>query len=214
MLYYSGEVQPGTKKYRSFLSYCKEVLNFVHHHHAIEETMFFPFLESKLGEGAMGSNLEGHEKFRAPMASFEELIANLRAGKATWDLDGFRKAIHDLVEVLRPHLQEEIETLRPEKLRDHVPEAEFREKEEEAEKQIIKETSLVTDIPVMFVNGDSMNGAWFPPLPAPVALLTKYALWSIHSDWWAFGCCDKNKRVKPQFAAYEPSLENKEGTLG
>ncbi|KAG8927455.1 hypothetical protein FRC01_007467 [Tulasnella sp. 417] len=214
MIYYSGEITAGTKKYTSFLNYCNEVINFVHHHHSIEETLFFPWLETKLGEGAMGGNLEGHEKFRAPLAAFEELLANLRSGKATWDLETFRKSLYDLVEVLRPHLEEEIETLRPEKLKDHVPAGEFREKEKEAEKQIMKETSLIRDIPIFFINGDGVNGAWFPPLPAPIAFLAKYPLWSIHSDWWVFGSCDKHRRVKPQFAAYEPSLENKEGTLG
>ncbi|KAG8927456.1 hypothetical protein FRC01_007468 [Tulasnella sp. 417] len=211
MIYYNGEVIAGTKKYMSFLSYCNQVINFVHHHHSIEETIFFPWLETKLGEGAMGGNVEGHEKFRAPLATFEELLANLRGGEATWDLETFRKSLYDLVEVLRPHLEEEIETLRPEKLKDHVPADEFKEKEKEAEKQIMKETSLIRDIPILLVNGDSVNGAWFPPVPPPIAFLTKYPLWLIHSDWWAFGSCDKHKRVKPQFAAYEPSSE---GTLG
>ncbi|KAG9041917.1 hypothetical protein FS837_011575 [Tulasnella sp. UAMH 9824] len=214
MIYYSGEVTAGTKKYTSFLNYCNEVINFVHHHHSIEETLFFPWLETKLGEGAMGGNLEGHEKFRAPLASSEELLANLRSGKATWDLGTFRNSLYELVEVLRPHLEEEIETLRPEKLKDHIPVDEFRTKEKEAEKVIMKQTSLITDIPIFFINGDGVNGAWFPPLPPPIAFLAKYPLWLIHSDWWAFGSCDKHRRVKPQFAAYEPSLENKEGTLG
>ncbi|KAG8927459.1 hypothetical protein FRC01_007471 [Tulasnella sp. 417] len=214
MIYYSGEVTAGTKRHMSFLNYCNRVIYMLNRHHSIEETIFFPWLETKLGEGAMGGNVEGHERFQAPLATFSELIENLRSGKATWDLDTFRKSLYELAEVLRPHLEEEIETLRPEKLKDHVPADEFREKERVAEKQIMKEASLITDTPIQFINGDSVNGAWFPPLPAPITFLMKYPLWSIHSDWWEFGSCDKHMRVKPQFAAYEPSSGNMEGNPG
>ncbi|KAG8927458.1 hypothetical protein FRC01_007470 [Tulasnella sp. 417] len=214
MIYYSGEVTAGTKKYTSFLSYCNQMIRLVHRHHSIEETIFFPWLETKLGEGAMGGNIEGHESFRAPLATFGELLEDLRSGKATWDLNTFRKSLYELVELLRPHLEEEIETLRPEKLKDHVPEDEFRAKEKAAERQIMREASLITNTPILYVNGDSVNGAWFPPIPPPITFLMKYPLWLVHSDWWEFGSCDKHKRVKPQFAAYEPSSENKEGTMG
>lgn len=183
----------------------------------------------------MGGNLEDHNQFRVPLATFEELLTNLQSGKTAWDLEAFRKSLYDLAEVLRPHLQEEIETLRPEKLRPYIPADEFIQKEKESDEEILKKVSLTTSVPLLFVNGDGVNGAWcvdrssfqvldvsrpkakdddrfhrFPPLPPPLAFLVKYPLWLIHSDWWAFGSCDKHMRVKPQFAAYESSLEAKE----
>ena len=47
----------------------------------------------------------------------------------------------------------------------------------------------------------------FPPVPKPALLLMKYGLWWVHSDMWAFACCDKNSVLKPEFAAYEPDTE-------
>ncbi|KAG9021024.1 hypothetical protein FS837_007672, partial [Tulasnella sp. UAMH 9824] len=154
MLYYSGEVTTGAKKYTSFLNYCDAVC-----HHSNEETMLFPWLETKLGEGAMGSNLEDHNKFRVPLATFEELLANLRSGKTAWNLETFRKSVYELVEALRPHLQEEIESLRPEKLRDYIPADEFKQKEKEDEEVLKKKISMTTSMPLLYVNGDGVNGA-------------------------------------------------------
>ncbi|KAG9018642.1 hypothetical protein FRB90_011067 [Tulasnella sp. 427] len=211
LIYYSGEVQPNTSKYNSFIAYAGEAINLLHHHHENEEVMYFPFLESKLGKGSMGDNVDGHEAFKGPFHKFEVLVTKLRSGEAQWDLATFRQAIYDFLPVLREHLGEEIDTLRPWQLRGKFTAEDLLGFEAAMEKHIMATASLVKDPQLQFVNGDSApHGAWFPPIPPPIAFVTRQVLWHIHSDWWQFGSCDKYMRVKPQFAPYEPVMENKE----
>ncbi|KAG9043971.1 hypothetical protein FS837_008947 [Tulasnella sp. UAMH 9824] len=211
LLYYSGEVQPNTPKYNAFLAYAGEVIHFLHHHHGNEEDKYFPFLETKMGKGSMSDNVDGHESFKAPFAAFEDLYNKLRSGETQWDLAAFRKAIYDFIPVLREHLEEEIDTFRPWQLKGKFTAEELLGFEAEMEKHVMAQVSLVKDPQYQFINGDSAShGAWFPPIPPPIAWAARQVLWHVHSDWWQFGCCDKYMKVKPQFAPYEPVMENKE----
>ncbi|KAG8953261.1 hypothetical protein FRC04_002671 [Tulasnella sp. 424] len=208
MAYYSGDVEPQTKRFDSFLGYCNEVIQLLHEHHSMEEGMYFPFLENKLGAGAMTDNVDGHDQFRVPLERLEDLIAKLRAGQTPWDVGYFRAVIYDLVSVLREHLAEEIDTLRAWRLKDHITVAELQGFELGLEAHIKAKSSLAKDLQLLYINGDGVHAAWFPKIPLPIALLAKYILWPVHSDWWEFGCCDKNMVVKTQFAPYEPRRED------
>ncbi|KIO34530.1 hypothetical protein M407DRAFT_16508 [Tulasnella calospora MUT 4182] len=207
MLHYSGQVEPGTPSYQSFLAYSNEVLVYLHKHHLFEEERYFPFLESHLGAGTMSGNVNEHEAFKAPLAAFESLLNDLRSGKATWNVETFRKSIYDFANILKEHLSEEIDTIRPAVLKAKITREQLVAFEAESKKYFIANTSLVRDPQFLFINGDGVNGAWFPPMPGPISFVSKALLWHLHSDWWQFGSCDKNMHVKPEFAAYEPVKE-------
>lgn len=207
MLYYSGQVESGTPRYMSFLTYCNEVLTNLHKHHLFEEERYFPFLESHLGAGTMTGNVEQHEAFKAPLTSFETLLNDLRSNKATWNVETFRKSIYAFSNLLKEHLTEEIDTIRPDVLKAKITREQLDGLESETKKYMIATTSLVKDPQLLSINGDGVNGAWFPPIPGPISFVTKSVLWHLHSDWWQFGCCDKYMHVKPEFAAYEPTKE-------
>ncbi|KAG8908130.1 hypothetical protein FRB99_000158 [Tulasnella sp. 403] len=206
-LYYSDQVQPGTKQFSAFLTYCAQVNAFVRCHHSHEETIIFPFFESKLGKGSMSHNLAEHETFTEPLRSFEDLVASLQSGKTGFDAPTFRTAIYAFLPPMLDHLQHEIDTIRPEILRKSMTKEEIEKMEKDLLDDLLKTFSLVRDTPLLVVNGDVVHGAWFPPLPTPMMLLVKYVFWHLNSDTWAFGCCDKDRKVKPQFLPYEPELE-------
>ncbi|KIO34531.1 hypothetical protein M407DRAFT_209735 [Tulasnella calospora MUT 4182] len=207
MLYYSGQVEPGTSTYQSFLAYCNEVLAYLHKHHLFEEERYFPFLESHLGAGTMSGNVDEHEAFKAPLAAFETLLNDLISDKAMWNVETFRKSIYDFANILKEHLSEEIDTIRPAVLKAKITREQLDAFELESKKYFIANGSLVRDPQFLSINGDAVNGAWFPPMPGPISFVSKALLWHLHSDWWQFGSCDKNMHVKPEFAAYEPVKE-------
>lgn len=47
----------------------------------------------------------------------------------------------------------------------------------------------------------------FSPFPSALVILVKHVLFRLHSDMWAFGCCDREMRLKRPFARYEPPLK-------
>jgi len=210
IIYYSGAVKPDTKEFQSFLEYCVLVNEFLHHHHAAEEEIWFPLLEVKLGAGALSVNVEGHKTFGEPLHAFEELVGSLKEKKVAFEVGVFRQAVYAFMEPLQQHLAEEIQTIRSDILRKAgITAEELASFSRKIEEEALTTFDLSRDLQVLYINGDSVNGAWFPEIPALINFYVKYIIWYKHSDLWAFGSCDKQMRCKPQFAAYEPELEPK-----
>ncbi|KAG8898657.1 hypothetical protein FRC00_002518 [Tulasnella sp. 408] len=161
----------------------------------------------------MSGNLDEHEAFKEPLVIFETLLNALRSHKATWDVETFRKSILDFANPLKVHLTEEIDTIRPAVLKAKIAREQLDEFEIELKKYFATTSSLLKDPQLLFVNGDGVNGAWFVPFAwvqrcGPFSFIVKTVLWYPHSDWWQFGCCDRNMQIKPEFAAYEPTKEH------
>ncbi|KAG8895678.1 hypothetical protein FRC00_007139, partial [Tulasnella sp. 408] len=161
LLYYSGEVHPGTPRFVSFLRYAQEVCAQVHRRHNDEEKFYFPFLESKLGDGRMAGMVAAHEALNKPLATFEDLVQKMMVKPHEWDLDLFRNSIYRFMPLLREHLKDELKALDADELRKHFSEQDFKE----YEKRFIKETTRSV-VPsrgpqLVFVNGDSVNGPWY-----------------------------------------------------
>ncbi|KAG9007408.1 hypothetical protein FRB94_001287 [Tulasnella sp. JGI-2019a] len=206
ILYYSAHVDPNNiKRVRSFIRYCELVNTILHHHHGIEEGSYFPWLEERLGAGSMSENVGGHHSFEPAFKVFEELVTSIRDKGAPFVPDEFRTIIYAFMAPLVEHLKAEIETLRPEKVK-HIPEKDMRKMEADTEKLAKKAGSLMTSLQFVTVNGDFKYGRWFPPVPAPIRWICMNITYPFNSDLWAFGSCTK-KRIKPEFAAYEPELE-------
>ncbi|KAG8865408.1 hypothetical protein FRB96_000298 [Tulasnella sp. 330] len=207
MLHYSTQVSPSNaKRVNSFIRYCGLVNAAVHEHHHVEEDSYFPWVEERLCAGSMSANVEGHHSFEGPFKKFEELVASIRDKSVSFAPDEFRAAIYGFLSPFIDHLTSEIETLRVDKLKN-IPEAEVRKMESDTEKIIREHSNLMTSAQVWVMNGDGKYGVWFPPMPAPVLWVCMNVTYHFNSDLWAFGACTKNRKIKPEFAAYEPELE-------
>lgn len=207
LLYYSGEVQPGTPEFISFLRYTREVCAQVHRRHNDEENLYFPFLESKLGDGRMAGMVAAHEALVKPLAAFEDLVQKMIIKPHEWDLDLFRNSIYRFMPILREHLKDELKIVDATELRKHFTEQDFKEYEKRFIKDAIKSFVPSRGPQLVFVNGDFVNGAWFPRFPPPLVFLVKHVLFKLHSDMWAFGCCDRDMKLKRPFARYEPPVK-------
>ncbi|KAG8865407.1 hypothetical protein FRB96_000297 [Tulasnella sp. 330] len=207
MLHYSTQVSPDdAKRVSSFIRYCDVMNATLHEHHHVEESSYFPWLEERLGAGSMVANVEGHHAFETPFKAFEELVASIRDEKAPFVPDEFRSAVYGFLPPLLDHLMAEVETIRVDKVK-HIPEVEMRKMESDTEKMIRKHSNVTTSVQACAVNGDEKYGLWFPPAPAPVLWVCMNITYRFNSDIWAFGACTKNRKIKPEFAAYEPELE-------
>lgn len=152
----------------------------------------------------MAGNVAAHEAFSKPFEAFEELVKRFLSDLQLWDVKVFRESIHSFMPVLREHLAEEITTLNAAELRKYITLQDFQEHEKKFLEEIKKTLNFSKGPQVVYVNGDSVNGDWFPQFPGMLAFLVKYGLYWVHSDMWEFGCCDKHKRVKAPFVQYEP----------
>ncbi|KAG9006949.1 hypothetical protein FRB90_009591 [Tulasnella sp. 427] len=163
LLYYSSDIQPGTSQFTSFLRYAQEVCLQVHRHHSEKETIYFPFLESKLGDGRMAGNVVGHEAIRKPLAVLEDYVGKLLSKPHEWDPELFSEQIHRFMPILREHLKDEIETLNAAELRSYFTEQDFKDVEKKLHKETTKTMNMSRGPQLVFVNGDGVNGAWYEP---------------------------------------------------
>ncbi|KAG8919993.1 hypothetical protein FRC01_000989 [Tulasnella sp. 417] len=213
LLYYSGEVQPGTPEFASFLRYAQEVCALVRRRHNDEEKLYFPFLESRLGEGRMAGSVAAHEALSKPLAGFEDMVQKTIIKPHEWDLDLFRNLIYRFMPALKEHLKDELKRLDATELRQHFTEQDFKDYEKRFIKETVKSVVPSRGPQLVFVNGDLINGAWyalvarFPRFPPALVFLVKHVLFKLHSDMWAFGCCDREMKLKRPFARYEPLMK-------
>ncbi|KAG8969887.1 hypothetical protein FRC03_000133 [Tulasnella sp. 419] len=200
---YAPEVNEAQVK--PFITYCLEGLTrFVHHHHQHEEKLYFVMLEEKMGEGSMGSNIQGHKAFIVPFHQFEDLCKSILARQVPYDAVKIIESVQAFAPVLIEHLAEEIESLKTDVMHKHFTDADLAVVEKKMDQLVQGDTSLVWDAPFYFINGDSVNGAWFPPMPAPVVFVAMNVLYRLHSDAWRYGCADRNMRIKSRFSHLEP----------
>ncbi|KAG8969880.1 hypothetical protein FRC03_000126 [Tulasnella sp. 419] len=205
MISYAPEIQ--TSELPAFLKYCEQFDYFLHHHHALEEEVYFDMIEKKLGQGSMKDNVDGHQTFKAPYEAWNKSRESLAKGEAKWNPSDFIAEIRAFTEPLLEHLKEEIDTLKVDVIREKFTPAELQHIEKTMEAASKKGLNPVWHPPFLFINGDGVNGKWFPPAPAPVIFLCRDVLFRLHTDVWKYGCADKNMKVKERFAAYEPVVE-------
>jgi len=90
----------------------------VHHHHSLEETMFFPKIEQiarEAGidgwEGMMGGNMDQHHEFEPKIAGLVKWAEEVEAGERTYDAVELNRLIDEFAPILTQHLHDEIDTL-------------------------------------------------------------------------------------------------------
>lgn len=146
-----------------------------------------------------------------------------------WDLDLVRASIRRFMPIIMEHFKDELKAVDASKLREHFTEKELRDFDKTFVKEAAKSINPARSPQLVFLNGDAANGTWcvrriseiscyerlqtlislarFSPFPSAVTFLIKKVCHHHHADMWAFGCCDKEMRLKRPFARYEPAIK-------
>ncbi|KAJ7104008.1 hypothetical protein B0H15DRAFT_808066 [Mycena belliarum] len=188
-------IQPAQVK--PFTFFCISFLGMLHHHHHIEETLLFPFFETKLGAHTMDANVEQHHAFMDGLTDLETYLTAVQAGTAEYSGESVVTKLDGFADVLIEHLRDEIPTLEASRMRAAFSKKDLQDLEAALGKRIMKEVSLVTTLPMGLICHDKSTADYFPPLPKPILWVVQYGLFRLHSDAWAFGPCDVNGKVKP-----------------
>ncbi|KAJ7278459.1 hypothetical protein C8J57DRAFT_1307032 [Mycena rebaudengoi] len=193
---------------KPFTFFCIHFLTMLHHHHHIEETLIFPFFETKLGLHSMDANVEGHHSFMAGLDDLETYIKAVHADAAATPYSGktLIAKLDSFSDVLVEHLREEIPTLESSKMRAAFTKKELEDLEADLGGRILKEISLPTAIAMGLICHDKSTASFFPPLPKPILWAAQYALYYLHSDAWAFGPCDIYGVLKPGLGNTAPPV--------
>ncbi|KAJ7285152.1 hypothetical protein C8J57DRAFT_1290571 [Mycena rebaudengoi] len=182
---------------KPFAFFCINFVVMLHHHHKMEETLLFPFFETKLGLHSMDHNVDQHHGFMAGLEDLEKYFNEVHAGTATYSGPKVIEKLDSFSELLVQHLRDEIPTLESSKMRAAFTKKELQDLEAELGKRILAEVSLVTSLPLGLICHDKSTAPYFPPLPKPILWVVQYGLFRLHSDAWAFGPCDVNGVIKP-----------------
>ncbi|KAF7313135.1 Hemerythrin domain-containing protein [Mycena kentingensis (nom. inval.)] len=182
---------------KSFMFFCTQMFQAIHHHHILEETLAFPLLEAKLGAGAMAHNVEQHHEFMGGLDALEKYLHSVQAGEAEYDGAKIRRMLDAFGDVLVQHLNEELKTLDPETLRASLTEADLKSMEQQLQKRILEQATLSTDLALALTLHDKSTAPHWPALPTPPLLLTKYLFYYVHRDAWVFAPCTIHGFLKP-----------------
>ncbi|KAJ7707540.1 hemerythrin HHE cation binding domain-containing protein [Mycena rosella] len=182
---------------KPFAFFCNSFLTMLHHHHEIEETLLFPFFETKLGLHTMDNNVEQHHAFMGGLTDLETYIKAVQDGTATYSGATVIQKLDSFTDALVEHLRDEIPTLESSRMRAAFTKKDLQDLEAAVGKRVLKEVSLVTTLPMGLICHDKSTADYFPPLPKPILWVVTYGLFRLHSDAWAFGPCDVYGVVKP-----------------
>lgn len=97
----AGHIKPGTADCEDFIFYNRCVYDFLHHHHRMEEEIFFPSLREVTGDPAFCDVLtKEHDVFDAGAEKWKEYIYTVRPEeydglKLKALIEGFGLALHD-----------------------------------------------------------------------------------------------------------------------
>ncbi|KAJ7761942.1 hypothetical protein DFH07DRAFT_814594 [Mycena maculata] len=182
---------------KPFTFFCISLLGMLHHHHQIEETLLFPFFETKLGLHTMDSNVEQHHAFMDGLTDLETYLKAVQADTETYSGATVIAKLDSFTDVLVEHLRDEIPTLDANKMRAAFTKKDLQDLEAALGKRILAEVSLTTTLPMGLICHDKSTAPYFPPLPKPILWVVQYGLFYLHRDAWAFAPCTVNGVVKP-----------------
>jgi len=167
---------------KAFAGYALTLLHMVHTHHLGEETFLFPFLQTKFD---MGQNIDQHEGFQEPLATFEEYMQAVFDGKAQYDGEKVVALVEAFGDTLVEHLHEEIPTVSPERL------AQF--DKSELDRVLLtmhnwrnKHDPMASAGPFVILHHDFNAVPNWPPVPGIAIFVVKYILYWVHSSYWKF----------------------------
>jgi hemerythrin-like domain-containing protein len=85
----------------------------LHHHHHIEETLLFPFFETKLGEHSMDHNVEQHHAFMDGLTDLETYLKQVQDGSATYSGKTVVAKLDSFADTLIEHLRDVCSVISP-----------------------------------------------------------------------------------------------------
>jgi hemerythrin-like domain-containing protein len=89
----------------------------LHHHHHIEETLLFPFFETKLGLHTMDHNVEQHHAFMAGLDDLEAYLKGVQSGTETYNGTTIIQKLDSFADTLVEHLRDVCISFPPEIVR-------------------------------------------------------------------------------------------------
>ncbi|KAJ7275740.1 hypothetical protein C8J57DRAFT_1223892 [Mycena rebaudengoi] len=182
---------------KPFTFFCTHLLVMLHTHYQMEETLYFPSLEKKMGPHAMNHHLEQHSTAKARLIDFEHYLKDVQGGAATYSAQQLIAKLDSFSDKLVENLHDEIPTLASSKMRAAFTKKELEDLTVAVRKWMQKETSPLTSLPMLFICHNKSSAPYFPPIPKPVIWIAQNAPFRLYSDAWAFGPCDVNGVVKP-----------------
>ena len=111
-------VRPGTKSAANLLAYCSVVLDFLHHHHSIEERIFFPAISIATSDpNFTNENVAQHRAFESGLAALHLYAAT--TPPSCFSAHTMRRMIESFAPILTQHLHDEIPSIQS--LHDKMP---------------------------------------------------------------------------------------------
>ncbi|KAF9523962.1 hypothetical protein CPB83DRAFT_862022 [Crepidotus variabilis] len=189
-------------KVAPFVFFSLTVLETIHHHHRLEETVYFDMLEKNLGPGYLAATKEQHDTFVPQIEETESWLQEVRDGKQVYDGTKMLSYIGAFSEKMIEHLNQEVEKLDRDVLRQHFTEKELKDIDTAFMKVALKDINFYTSLPFAAVCADPAT-PWFPPLPTPLKWATRFWFSRRHRDAWQFGPMDLagNPKALPSISA-------------
>ncbi|KIM41577.1 hypothetical protein M413DRAFT_151442 [Hebeloma cylindrosporum] len=168
----------------AFAGYSLTCMNAIQQHHHGEETLIFPYLQTKLD---MAHNIEQHEGFHAGMDAFEEYMKKVQTNEETFDAEKTRELLKAFADPLVQHLHEEISTLSPGRMKAFDDDQEgVKNMYQQLEEHIKTQPGKLTVFPFVMSHHDPKLAPNWPPAPAPILWFSRnIAPWR-HRSYWKF----------------------------
>lgn len=81
-------------------------LDGIHHHHAMEEELYFPEIEKRLGLETMDANVDQHKLFLPQLTAVEEFLKDIESGRIPYDSTSLLEKLDTFTDMLMAHLRE------------------------------------------------------------------------------------------------------------
>ena len=87
---------------QSFVQFCLALSEVIHHHHALEEAVYFPAIEQRIS--SMKDNIAQHKAFVPQLDEYEEYLNSVKEGKVKYDARVLLQKLHTFADGMVVHL--------------------------------------------------------------------------------------------------------------
>ncbi|KAH6682685.1 hypothetical protein B0J14DRAFT_555972 [Halenospora varia] len=171
-----------------FLAYCQCFSTVLRSHHAAEESVYFPLLESMISvpkfKGTADKNHDEHESFLKGLRDFDTCVNGILEDKEEWKGEKLVRKVEGFAGDLHRHLVHEVEvlaSLEADPAIDWVA--------------LGRAMADVKEVPFLITNSDvtyegGIHGARFPPFPWFVHEIFRWIYLPRLKGAWRFSSCD------------------------